>query len=180
MMTQIPNFLTLLRIAMVPVIVVLLDNRQYELALITFVLAGITDGLDGWIAKRFDMQSAIGAMLDPIADKVLLISTYGMLAYLQDIPFWLLVIVLFRDFLIVGGYWFLIAMQSPPKVKPILISKVNTFMQIILVIMVLVSKSGLLELAALLEVAFVIVFVTSFLSGFSYIAGGMRQLRSEQ
>ncbi len=165
---------------MVPAIVVLLDNRQYELALFTFVLAGITDGLDGWIAKKFNLQSAIGAMLDPIADKVLLISTYAMLAYLQDIPFWLLVVVLFRDFLIVGGYWFLIAMQSPPTVKPIFISKVNTFVQIVLVIMVLVSKSGLLELSGLLQFVFYIVFATSFLSGFSYIAGGMRQLRNEQ
>lgn len=180
MIAQIPNFLTLSRIAMVPVIVVLLGNRQYEMALVIFVLAGLTDGLDGWIAKRFGLQSAMGAMLDPIADKVLLISTYAMLAYLQDVPFWLVVVVLFRDFLIVGGYWFLIAMQYPVQIRPIFISKINTLVQIILVIMVLINQSQFLDLTALLPAMFIVVFITSFLSGLSYIARGMYQLRGAQ
>lgn len=180
MLTQIPNFLTLLRIAMAPVIIVLLDGGQYELALIIFVLAGITDGLDGWIAKRYHLQSPIGAMLDPIADKVLLLSTYIMLAYLQDIPFWFLVVVLFRDFLIVGGYWFLIAMQSPAKATPIFVSKINTFLQIVLVVVVLVTKANYLDLSAMLQPLLYTVFVTSFLSGYSYISGGFRTLRSNE
>ncbi len=180
MLTQIPNLLTLLRIAMVPVIIVLLDGRQYELALVTFVLAGVTDGLDGWIAKRFNLQSAIGALLDPIADKVLLLSTYVMLTYLQDIPFWFLVVVLFRDFLIVGGYWFLIAMESPAKVAPIYVSKINTFLQIVVVIVVLVTKADYLDLSIIIFPLLYAVFITSFLSGYSYISGGFRTLRSNE
>ncbi len=175
MFAQLPNFLTLLRIAMVPVVVVLLGDRQYEAALFVFVLAGITDGLDGWIAKRYHLQSAFGAMLDPIADKLLLVSTYTMLTFLGDIPFWLLVIVLFRDFLIVGGYWFLIAMQTAPKVKPIITSKINTFMQIILVVMVLLSKAEYLTLTPILPSMFIAVFASTVISGLGYLFGNLGQ-----
>ncbi len=176
MFSQLPNFLTLLRIVMVPVVVVLLNAHEYSYALLVFTLAGATDGLDGWIAKRFHLQSALGAMLDPIADKLLLVSTYTMLAVLGDIPFWLLILVIFRDLVIVGGYWILVAMDTKIEVHPIWVSKLNTFFQILLVVVVLVHQSGWMLLDGLISATIVMVVLTSISSGVCYVRIGMRQL----
>jgi len=179
MVTQIPNLLTLLRILMVPVVVVLLSSQHYAEALLVFVAAGITDGLDGWIAKTFDLQSDFGAMLDPIADKLLLVTTYTTLAVLGDIPFWLLVLVVFRDFIIVGGYWLLVAMEKKLEVQPSLISKLNTFFQILLVVVVLVHQSGWLMLDQVINVTIVVVVVTTVSSGMGYIRAGMQKISTD-
>ena len=176
MFTQLPNLLTLLRIVMVPVVVVLLNAQEYSYALLVFTLAGVTDGLDGWIAKKYQFESALGAMLDPIADKLLLVSTYTMLAVLGDIPFWLLVLVIFRDLLIVGGYWILVAMDKKAQIQPILVSKLNTFFQILLVVLVLVHHSGWLILDFLVSATITMVVLTSIISGICYVRIGMRQL----
>ncbi len=176
MFSQLPNFLTLLRIVMVPVAIVLLNQNEYPLALFVFTLAGITDGLDGWIAKKYQLQSALGAMLDPIADKLLLVSTYTMLAVLGDIPFWLLILVLFRDLLIVGGYWILVAMDKKAEIQPIWVSKFNTFFQILLVVLVLVHQSGWMMLDDLISATVAMVVFTSISSGICYVRIGMRQL----
>lgn len=176
MITQLPNLLTLLRIVMVPVVVVLLNAQEYSYALLVFTLAGVTDGLDGWIAKKYQFESALGAMLDPIADKLLLVSTYTMLAVLGNIPFWLLVLVIFRDLLIVGGYWILVAMDKKAKIQPILVSKLNTFFQILLVVLVLVHHSGWLILDFLVSATITMVVLTSISSGICYVRIGMRQL----
>ena len=141
-----------------------------------FTLAGVTDGLDGWIAKKYQFESALGAMLDPIADKLLLVSTYTMLAVLGDIPFWLLVLVIFRDLLIVGGYWILVAMDKKAEIQPILVSKLNTFFQILLVVLVLVHHSGWLMLDFLVSATITMVVLTSISSGICYVRIGMRQL----
>ena len=179
MFSQLPNFLTLLRIVMVPVVIVLLYQREYSYALFIFTLAGVTDGLDGWIAKRYRLQSALGAMLDPIADKLLLVSTYAMLAMLGDIPFWLLVLVLFRDLLIVGGYWILVAMERKADIAPIWVSKFNTFFQILLVVLVLIDRSGWVVLNGLISATVVVVVVTSISSGYAYVRTGMRQVSGD-
>jgi cardiolipin synthase len=179
MFSQLPNFLTLLRIVMVPIIIVLLNQSEYSLALFVFTLAGITDGLDGWIAKRYQLESALGAMLDPIADKLLLVSTYTMLAVLGDIPFWLLVLVLFRDILIVGGYWLLVAMDKKVKIHPIWLSKINTFFQILLVVLVLVHQSGWLVLVNIISASVAVVVLTTLSSGISYMLTGMRRMSAE-
>ena len=179
MFSQLPNFLTLLRIVMVPVVIVLLNQQEYPLALFVFTLAGITDGLDGWIAKKYQLQSALGAMLDPIADKLLLVSTYTMLAVQGDIPFWLLVLVLFRDLLIVGGYWILVAMDRKADIQPIWVSKFNTFFQILLVVLVLVHQSGWMLLDGLISITIVMVVLTSLFSGAAYVRIGMRRLSAE-
>lgn len=179
MFAQTPNLLTLLRILMVPVIVVLLNDHEYAYALLIFTLAGITDGLDGWVAKTFNLQSAMGAMLDPIADKLLLVSTYTMLAVLGDIPFWLLVLVVFRDFIIVGGYWLLVAMDKKLEVQPSLISKLNTFFQIFLVLLVLIDRAGWLMLDDAIYGVLLVVVTTTVLSGMGYVRAGIRRVSSE-
>ena len=100
--SYIPNLITVLRIAAAPVLVLLLDSQAYNLALIVFLAAGISDALDGFIAKSFNFESEFGAILDPVADKILLVSSFVMLTLLGHLPFWLLVIVGFRDILIAG------------------------------------------------------------------------------
>ena len=176
MFTQAPNILSLLRIAMVPVVVVLLDERQYSLALLIFTIAGLTDGLDGWIAKKYKLQSALGAILDPLADKLLLVSTYTMLAVLGDIPFWLLVMVIFRDLVIVGGYWVLVALEKKVEIRPIWISKFNTFFQIVLIVLVLIHSAGWLSLDGTIRFVIGVVVFTTVFSGMRYVWLGMSKL----
>ena len=86
-MIYIPNLLTLTRIGLVPILLVLLQSHQYVWSLLVFMLAGVTDGLDGYIARRFDAKTKLGALLDPIADKCLLVASYVMLSSLSLIPF---------------------------------------------------------------------------------------------
>lgn len=169
MISQIPNFLTLLRIGATPVLVLLLNDREYDLALLLFVLAGLSDGLDGYIAKRFGFVTRLGAILDPLADKMLIISTYIMLTVLGDIPFWLMVTVGFRDVLIVGGYLVLVSLDGDVDMHPSIVSKINTVVQLTLVIVVLAHKAEFWSLPLLINVSIVAVLATTVLSGAHYV-----------
>jgi len=169
LLSQIPNLLTLVRVAACPVLVLLLYEGRYELALYLFIVAGITDGLDGFIAKRFDCESKFGAVLDPSADKLLIASAYIMLAILGDIPFWLLILVVFRDLVIIAGYMILVVMGYEVPMTPTYASKVNTFMQISLMIAVLVDASGILQLAVVLDALIAGVVITTIFSGAQYV-----------
>ena len=176
MLSQIPNLLTLLRIAACPVLVLLLRGGSYDLAMLLFLAAGITDGLDGYIAKRYHCVSSLGAILDPIADKLLIASAYIMLAMLQDIPFWLLIVVMFRDLVIVAGYLVLVVMGEEIPMKPTYISKVNTFLQIALVVAVLLGKADWLDIPFMVQTLVVGVLITTVTSGSQYVwAGAIRR-----
>lgn len=180
MLSQLPNLLTFLRIAACPVLVLLLRDHAYAGALLIFLAAGITDGLDGYIAKRYNCVSRLGAILDPIADKLLIASAYIMLTILQDIPFWLLIAVMFRDLIIITGYLVLAMMDDDDiPMQPTYLSKFNTFLQISLVIAVLFGETQWLQLQWLVElVVQVLVFgvlVTTVSSGSQYVwAWGIR------
>lgn len=169
MFSQIPNILTLIRIAACPVLVLLLHDRNYQMALALFLAAGITDGLDGYIAKRFNYISKFGSVLDPVADKLLIASAYIMLAMLGDIPFWLLIVVMFRDLVIVAGYLMFVAMGEKLPMRPIITSKINTFMQISLMVAVLLEKSGFLHIPLVTEALVVGVLLTTIISGIQYV-----------
>lgn len=169
MLSQIPNLLTLLRIALCPVLVLLLRGGSYDMALLLFVAAGITDGLDGYIAKKFNCVSSLGAILDPIADKLLIASAYIMLAMLQDIPFWLLIVVMFRDIVIVVGYLVLVGLGEDIPMKPSYLSKINTFLQISLVVAVLCGKAALLQIPFVVQALVGGVLITTVTSGCQYV-----------
>ena len=139
------------------------------MALILFLAAGITDGLDGYIAKRFDCTSHLGAILDPIADKLLIASAYIMLAILQDIPFWLLIVVMFRDLVIVTGYLILVTMDKEVHMKPTYISKINTFLQISLMVAVLLEKAHWFGIPLLTDFLVLGVLATTVISGCQYV-----------
>ena len=109
-------------------------------ALGAFVFAGITDAVDGYIAKRFDQRTELGAYLDPLADKTLIVSIYVSLAIFGFIPPWLVILVVSRDFMIVGGVLLSTFVDKPLAIQPLLVSKANTLAQIVFAALVLASK----------------------------------------
>jgi len=136
---SLPNALTLIRILLIPVFVIFLISKSFQNALITFVIAGITDGLDGFIAKIWHQRTELGSYLDPIADKLLLASAFITLAILRIIPSWLTVIVMSRDILIALGFWVLTMTNHKPTLKPRYTSKITTVFQILTVTWALIS-----------------------------------------
>ena len=166
---QIPNLLTVSRIIATPILIVLLNGENFELALIVFVIAGLTDGLDGWIAKRFNCESRLGAMLDPVADKIIIVSAYCMLMIVADIPFWLVTLVIFRDAVIVGGYLVLTSLHGEIPMQPTLASKTNTCLQITLVIAVLINNTTWFSIELLTTALIYGVTVSTIASGAQYI-----------
>jgi cardiolipin synthase len=168
-LAQTPNLLTLLRLGAVPVLVVLIRDGSFDLAVLVFFVAGISDALDGYIAKRFGYVSRLGAILDPLADKMLIISTFIMLALLDEVPFWLLVTVLFRDILIIGGYLTLISLNETVQMHPSQVSKLNTALLIGLEFAILLKLAGWLHLPALINTLMWAVLITTVLSGIHYV-----------
>jgi len=168
-----PNFLTISRIAMVPWLVVFLQQSAFLLSLVIFTIAGITDALDGYIAKKYNAQTKLGAILDPLADKALLVSAYVMLAILEFVPFWLVVTVVFRDFMIIGGYLIIELFFGSVTMQPLKISKVNTVVQIAFIVLVLVSLAWPFNFVLLIKLSAYLVFLTSVISGTAYIYIGL-------
>ena len=165
----IPNVLTVLRLLMVPLIVVLMIEQQMMWAFILFVIAGITDGVDGFLAKRFDWVTELGAWLDPAADKALLVSIYVTLGIFGVIPAWLVILVVSRDVLIVGGIMLSWMMEQPVRMKPLTISKINTTAQILLAAVILADLGFHLGLGKVTNILILIVATSTILSSVAYL-----------
>jgi cardiolipin synthase (CMP-forming) len=134
-----PNFITCIRFLLIAPILLALLEKCYVLAFYLFVIAGFSDGLDGFLARFFGWTTHLGALLDPLADKLLLMGSFIVLVYLKQIPFWLIIFVIGRDIWIMGGaliyrYW-----VGPIDYKPVWISKLNTFFQLILVTLLIIK-----------------------------------------
>jgi cardiolipin synthase len=127
---NIANVLTVLRFCLVPIVIVSIINREWMLALVTFVTAGVTDAIDGFVARTFDMRTELGAYLDPLADKALLVSIYITLATVSVLPVWIAVLVVSRDVMIVGAVIVSWIMDNPVEINPLKLSKANTLAQI--------------------------------------------------
>jgi cardiolipin synthase len=139
-MLTLPNFLTLLRIVAIPVVLVLLTRDEYAGALIVFLLAGVTDTVDGAVARLTRSQSGLGAVLDPMADKLLLLSSFVLLGLQGAIPAWLVVLVVSRDLIVVLGYFVIYFVhQQAMEVAPSRLGKVNTFFELFTVGFVLMA-----------------------------------------
>lgn len=180
-MIYIPNLLTLARIGLVPWLVVLLQEHQYGWSLVVFVLAGLSDGLDGYIAKRFNASTYLGSILDPIADKILLVTSYIMLSVLEIIPFWLMVVVVFRDLIIIGGNLLMILFFSTMEMKPLLVSKLNTVMQIFYIVLVLASLYFGWQYSGFTTLVGVCVAITSVFSGLGYVyIGSLKAMKMSE
>jgi cardiolipin synthase (CMP-forming) len=136
---NLPNLITLGRILLVPVVVWAIASHEMQAAFVLFLLAGVSDAVDGFLAKRFHMTSELGAHLDPLADKVLIVSIYIALGITEAIPRWIVILVVSRDILIVGGIMLAVFLGKPMKVKPVLVSKLNTVAQIVFACLVLAA-----------------------------------------
>lgn len=178
----VPNLITLARIGLVPVLILAIHEGEAELALVVFLVAGVSDAVDGFIAKRFHLQSRLGAILDPAADKLLLVTAYVMLAMTGQIPFWLMLTVVFRDLLIVGGYLVYTSMFGPVRMRPSLLSKLNTFLQLALVFLVLASDATGLDIEEWIAVLVYAVLVSTIASGAHYLWSWIirREVESEK
>jgi cardiolipin synthase (CMP-forming) len=179
-MLSLPNILSFARLLSVPLVVWLVIDGQMTWAFWLFVAAGITDGIDGFIAKRFNATTQLGAYLDPLADKALLVGIYVSLGWLGHIPFWLVILVAFRDLTIVGGALLEQTITQSFQSKPMLISKLNTAMQIALAAFVL-GKLGLgFDDWGITRVLVLIVATTTILSGMAYLVLWTRRLSTPQ
>jgi cardiolipin synthase len=133
----IPNLITILRLLLVPGVVLAMLQARWEWAFAGFVAAGVSDGVDGFIARQFNQQSRLGAYLDPIADKLLLVSVFVVLGLISELPLWLVIAVVSRDALIICAVILSSVMSHPVEMKPLLVSKANTAVQIVLAAVVL-------------------------------------------
>jgi len=176
---DIPNLLTFLRFLLTVPVVHLLLAREFSGALLLFAVAGVSDGLDGYLAKRFHWESRLGSILDPLADKVLLVSSFLCLGWLGVLPIWLVAAVILRDTVIVVGGVYYHYQVEPLVAAPSLISKLNTLVQILLVILV-VCDAGPLPLPALLVEGLVWgTLATTLLSGLDYVVVWYQRARSK-
>ncbi|OOZ41603.1 CDP-alcohol phosphatidyltransferase family protein [Solemya elarraichensis gill symbiont] len=174
-MHQIPNIITILRILLVvPVVLALLDLR-YELGLILFAVAGISDGVDGFLAKHYHWESWLGSMLDPIADKLLLVATFITLSYLGLFPLWVVALVLLRDFVIVAGATYYYHRIDHFTGEPTLVSKLNTVTQILLALLIVLAQVTTWVPASLITILIGIVAGTTIASGADYVVEWVRR-----
>lgn len=170
---NLPNTLTILRVLLIPVFVIFIINHNYINALVTFAIAGITDGLDGLLARLTRKKTELGAYLDPIADKLLLVSAYLSLAIVEILPGWLSVIVITRDVIILLGILIIILFSRPPQIHPSFVSKMTTTFQITTVLLVLLGEFQI-SFRFLIPVAIYGTTFLTILSGIHYIYIGVR------
>jgi len=166
---QIPNLICVLRMALVWPIVAALVTDRYVLALVLVAVAGFSDGLDGFLAKRFDWRSRLGGLLDPLADKLLLVSTFVTLTSMALVPVWLTAVVIIRDFVIVSGGLIYQAVVAPVHPEPSRASKLNTGAQIFFICAVIGNRGFGLPAAEVLIPSGAAVLVTATVSGLDYV-----------
>jgi cardiolipin synthase len=172
------NRLTILRILMTPVIIVFLLYRQIEAALALFVLAGITDGLDGLVARSWKQKTTLGMVLDPVADKVLLMSTVITLTILKELPRWFTIILVSRDVLLIGGAMILYMFVGKIGIPPSPLGKTTTGLQLVTVLSAMLDNFLPGFKAAILPLA-VVTLVLTVASGLDYIYRGARLLNDQ-
>jgi len=172
---NVPNIITLLRICSVPVAVWLILDHAMLAAFWIFIAAGISDALDGFIAKRFNAVTELGAYLDPLADKALLVSVYVTLGQQEYLATWLVILVVFRDLLIVAGAILFETLTHSLTMQPLMVSKVNTVAQIVLAALVLGFNGFGIDDGMLVGIMVPVVAVTTLASGAAYVIKWGRQ-----
>lgn len=167
-LVNLPNIITFARLCAVPLAVWLVVSHQMAWAFWLFVAAGASDALDGWLARRYG-GNAVGAALDPAADKALLVTMYISLALVNVLPDWLTILVVFRDVLIVGGIVILSVLGHSVAIRPLYISKLNTALQILLVVVALLEAGLGIGLPGLTTLLIWLVALTTLSSGAAYV-----------
>jgi cardiolipin synthase (CMP-forming) len=177
---SIPNLITLGRILLVPVVIWAITAGEMSVALALFLLAGISDAVDGFLAKRFGMRTELGGYLDPLADKAMLVSIFIALAAIEAVPRWLVILVVSRDIMIVGAVILAWLVHRPIPLKPLLVSKLNTVAQIALVCVILAALAFDWSLAGTILVLTVLVAALTFLSIGFYVAEWVRHMNAAE
>ena len=177
---NVPNLITLTRLMSVPLMIWLIVSERFGAAFCVFAGAGVSDALDGFIAKRFDSRTRLGALLDPAADKALLSSVFVALGIAELLPDWLVILVVFRDVTIIGGFILLQNIAAPRNFDPLYISKLNTLLQIALVGYVLGRLGVGLPDGFLTDILVWLTAGTTVLSGMSYLVRWARILSGSE
>jgi cardiolipin synthase len=177
---NLPNLITLARILSVPVVVWAIAANEMLFAFLLFLAAGVSDAIDGFLAKRFGMKSELGAYLDPLADKVLIVSIYVALGVTYAIPRWLVILVVSRDLMIVGAILLSWLVGKPVAVRPLVISKLNTVAQILFAGVVLGSLGLQFNAGWLLPVLMAAVAALTLLSVGAYVREWVRHMGADE
>ena len=175
---NLPNLITLGRILLVPVIIWAITSGQMGVAFVLFFIAGVSDAVDGFLAKRFNMQSEIGALLDPLADKCLLVSIYIALGMTAEIPRWLVILVVSRDIIIIGAVIVSWLVDRPVPMKPLMVSKLNTVAQVVYAGLVLAALGFGFVFAPFDIILMAIVTVLTLLSVSFYLVEWVRHMNT--
>jgi cardiolipin synthase (CMP-forming) len=173
---SIPNLISLARVILVPVIFWLLLSGQTQLAFYAFVVAGISDAVDGYLAKTYHWETELGAYLDPIADKLLIVSIFVALGVKGELPSWLVIAVVSRDLLIIGGVVLTWLLGRPVEIKPLIVSKANTAAQLVLASLVLADEGFGLGLDALRTVLIWVTGALTIASLAAYLQAWLRHM----
>ena len=180
-MLNLPNFLTLIRIVAIPFFLVLLSSRLYLDALAVFILGGVTDALDGAVARWTNRKTSLGAHFDPVADKLLLMSSFVMLSIIDGIPLWVAVLVVSRDIIILLGYgliYFLV--EERLEIQPTVMGKFSTIIQLVTVGVVLVMLSDPQLFDPRLDDALIyLTAAATVISGLQYLYRGLLWLQTK-
>tara|TARA_Y100000813_G_C24063001_1_gene304925 strand:+ start:234 stop:791 length:558 start_codon:yes stop_codon:yes gene_type:complete len=170
---NLPNIITISRLLLTPYIVWLILSESYFLGFIFFLLSGVSDALDGFIAKRFNQETILGSYLDPIADKFLIVSSIVLLGYNGYVPIWLIIIIVSRDIAIFGAVIISWMLGTNLRIEPLIISKINTFLQIFYIVitfMVIIDNHILSELTSSIhEITTYLIAISTILSWMSYL-----------
>ena len=175
---SIPNLITLGRILLVPVVVWAIVSGEMLGAFLLFLLAGISDAVDGFLAKRFQMKSELGAYLDPLADKALIVSIYISLGIAKALPIFLVILVVSRDIMIVSAFMLTLLIGKPMAVRPLMVSKANTAAQILLAVVVLAENAFNFDASLATQLLMALVAVLTLLSIAFYLAEWVRHMNS--
>lgn len=178
MIRQLPNFITILRLIVSPVLATLLCYHRFSAALGLVLFAGVTDWLDGYTARKLQVAGKAGVILDPLADKALLVTLFLALGYIRLIPLWLLCLVIVRDLVIVIGSVLLRIRRNIRRFVPSILGKVSTFFQIVFVLLVLLSATFPHQIVAWLKTtSLVLTAIFTLLSGIGYVRKGIQLAR---
>jgi cardiolipin synthase (CMP-forming) len=175
---SIPNLITLGRILCVPVVVWAIISGEMRIAFLLFLAAGISDAVDGFLAKRFRMASELGAYLDPLADKALIVSIYVSLGIAGTLPIFLVILVVSRDIMIISAFLLAWLVGRPMPVRPLMVSKANTVAQILLATLVLAEQAFGFDAGLAAQLIMALVAILTLLSIAFYLAEWVRHMNS--
>lgn len=177
----IPNIITILRLLLIAPFLYALQNERYVPAFFIFGVAGMSDGVDGFLARRYGWTTWLGSFLDPLADKLLVMTSFFSLTYLGKVPYWLCILVIFRDLMIMTGVGGMFAMLNRVEFKPSLISKMNTVLQVMLIASLLFEMAFALLPTRFIDALMYMTVITTVTSLVHYVGVNSLQVyRSRQ